>query len=162
MCSAFLDKIWPVGRLTSHSQIATGGLNLVGPPYQIIQTYHKQPVGGWALAESAGGWKGGSVLWPAMFDKKSTFGGGLAIAKSQPAGKIHLACSVSLLNHTTNNPSVEVACKHGGGCGPFVPGGGPDHGGQLLPPCSVQMLEEACYKYVNKNMSMLRSGLRSL
>jgi hypothetical protein len=72
----------------SHSQIATGGPNLIGPPRQIIQTYNNQPSGGWALAESAGGWKGSYVLWPAKFDKNSTFGGGLAIAILRPAGQI--------------------------------------------------------------------------
>ncbi len=39
----------------SHSQIATGGLYSIGPPRQIIQKYNNQPLGGWALAESAGG-----------------------------------------------------------------------------------------------------------
>ncbi len=72
----FLEEFWPVGGFMSHSQIATGGLNLIGPPHQIIQTYNNQPLGGWALAELAGGWKGGSVLWPAKFNKNSTFGGG--------------------------------------------------------------------------------------
>jgi hypothetical protein len=48
--------------LMSQSQIATGGLNSIGMPHQIIQTYYNQPSGGWALAELAGGWKGGSVL----------------------------------------------------------------------------------------------------
>ncbi len=60
----------------SHSQIATGGPNSIGPPRQIIQTYNNQPLGGWALAETAGGWKGGSVLWPAKFDKIYRLGGG--------------------------------------------------------------------------------------
>jgi hypothetical protein len=66
MSSAFLDKFRPEG-LMSHSQIATGRPNLISPPRQIIQTYNNQPLGGWALAESAGGWKGGSVLWPAKY-----------------------------------------------------------------------------------------------
>ncbi len=38
---------------------------------------------------------------------------------------------------------MEVTRKHEGGCGTREPGGGPDHGGQLLPPCGVQELEEA-------------------
>ncbi len=76
LSSAFLDKFWLVVGLMSHSQIATSGPNLIGLPHQIIQTYNNQPSGGWALAESAGGWKGGSNLWPAKFDENSTFGGG--------------------------------------------------------------------------------------
>jgi hypothetical protein len=60
----------------SHSQIATGGPNSIGPPRKIIQMYHNQPSGGWALAELAGEWKGSSVLWPAKFVKNLTFGGG--------------------------------------------------------------------------------------
>jgi hypothetical protein len=60
----------------SHSQIATGGTNSIGPPRQIIQTYNNHPSGGRALAELAGGWKGGSVLWPEKIDENSTFGGG--------------------------------------------------------------------------------------
>jgi hypothetical protein len=70
-------------------------------------------------------------------------GGGLAIAKSQAAGQIHLAHPISLLNHTTINLGMEVPCKRSGGCGPHIPGGGLDHGGQLLLPCGVQELEEA-------------------
>jgi hypothetical protein len=69
--------------------------------------------------------------------------GGLAIAKLQPAGQIHLACPVSLLNHTTINLGMEVARKRASGRGNREPGGGPDHGGQLLLPCGVQELEEA-------------------
>jgi hypothetical protein len=87
LSSAFLDEFRLVGGLMSHSQIATGEPNLIGPPHQIIQTYNKQPLGGWALAESAGGWKGGSILWLVKFDKKSTFGGGVShsqIASSGP------------------------------------------------------------------------------
>ncbi len=87
LCSAFLEKKWPVGGLTSHSQIATGGLNLINPPRHIIQTYHNQPLDGWALTELAGGWKGGSVLLPEKFNKKLTFGGGVShsqIASSRP------------------------------------------------------------------------------
>jgi hypothetical protein len=57
-------------------------------------------------------------------------GGGLVIAKLQPASQIHLARPVSLLNHTTINLVMEVSHKRGGSCGPRVPGGGPDHGGQ--------------------------------
>jgi hypothetical protein len=76
LCSDFLDEFWPVGGLMSHSRIATGGPNAIGPPHQIIQTYHNQPSGDRALPESAGGWKGGFVLWLAKFDKKSMFGGG--------------------------------------------------------------------------------------
>jgi hypothetical protein len=76
LCSAFLDKFWPVGGLMSHSQIATAGPNLIGLPHQIIQTYPNQPSGGWALSDLAGGWKGGSILWPAKFDKKLMLGGG--------------------------------------------------------------------------------------
>ncbi len=52
LCSAFLDKFRPVGGLMSHSQIATGMPNLIGLLSQSIQTYHNQPLGGWALAES--------------------------------------------------------------------------------------------------------------
>jgi hypothetical protein len=76
LCSAFLDKFWPVGVLMSQSQIVTGWPNLINPPHQIIQTYCNQPLGDWALAELAGGWKGSSILWPAKFDKNLTFGGG--------------------------------------------------------------------------------------
>jgi hypothetical protein len=75
LTSAFLDEFRPVGGLMSHSQIATGVPNLIGPPCQIIQTYNNQPSGGLALAELAGGWKGVSILWPAKFGKNSTFGG---------------------------------------------------------------------------------------
>ncbi len=57
-------------------------------------------------------------------------GGGLVIAKLQPAGQIHLARLVSFLNHTTINLGMEVARKRGGGRGPRIPGGGPDHEGQ--------------------------------
>jgi hypothetical protein len=71
----------------SHSQIATGGPNSIGPPRQIIQTYNNQPSGGWALGELAGGWKGHSVLWPANSTKIQRLGGGLAIAKSRPVGQ---------------------------------------------------------------------------
>jgi hypothetical protein len=53
-------KAWPNG---------TSGLNLVNSPGQKNQTYHHQPLGGWALAELAGGWKDGSTLWPPKFDK---------------------------------------------------------------------------------------------
>jgi hypothetical protein len=89
LCSAFLDEFWLVGGLMSHSRIATGGPNLINPPHQFIQTYPNQPSGGWALAKSAGGWKGGSVLWRAKFDENSTFfGGGVAMAKLRPAGRI--------------------------------------------------------------------------
>jgi hypothetical protein len=45
----------PLGGLTSHSQIATSGPNLISPPHLIIQTYNNQPSGGWALAELARG-----------------------------------------------------------------------------------------------------------
>jgi hypothetical protein len=38
---------------------------------------------------------------------------------------------------------MQVACKRDGGCGTCKPGGGPDHGGQLLPPHGVQDLKEA-------------------
>ncbi len=48
----------------SLSQITFSRSNSIGPPSQHIQTYHNQPSGGWALAELAGGWKGGSILWP--------------------------------------------------------------------------------------------------
>ncbi len=58
-------------------------------------------------------------------------------------GQTHPARPVSLLNHTTINLDVEVARKCDGGHGPCVPGGGPDQGGQLLPPRGVQELEEA-------------------
>ncbi len=71
------------------------------------------------------------------------FGGGLAVAKSQPAGQILLARPVSLLNHTTINLGMEVARKGSGGCGTRKSGGGPDQGGQLLPPRGIQELEEA-------------------
>ncbi len=102
LCRAFLDEFWPVGGLMSHSQIATGGSNLIGPPHQFIQTYHNQPWGGWGLAESAGGWKSGSILWPAKFDKNSTFlGGGLAIAKLHSAGRIGSVRLVEIFKHTT-------------------------------------------------------------
>ncbi len=47
------------------------------------------------------------------------------------------------VNHTTINLGMEVARKRGGGHGTCKSGGGPDHGGQLLPPCGVQELEEA-------------------
>ncbi len=57
-------------------------------------------------------------------------GGGLAIAKLQPAGQILLAHMVSLLNHTTINLGVEVARNCSGGCGTRKPGGGLDHGGK--------------------------------
>jgi hypothetical protein len=76
LSSAFLDEFWPVGGLMSHSQIATGGPNLISLPCQIIQIYNNQPSGGWALAESAGEWNGGSILWPENFDGNSTFEGG--------------------------------------------------------------------------------------
>jgi hypothetical protein len=76
LSSAFLDEFRLVGGLMSHSQIATSGPNSIGLSHQIIQTYNNQPLGGWALAELAGGWKGHSILWPAKFDKNSTFGGG--------------------------------------------------------------------------------------
>jgi hypothetical protein len=72
----------------SYSQIATGGPNSISPPRQIIQTYNNQPSSGWALAASARGWKGGSVLWQAKLNENSTFGGGLAIVKLHKAGKI--------------------------------------------------------------------------
>jgi hypothetical protein len=62
--------------------------------------------------------------------KIQCLGGGLAIAELGPAGQILLAHTVSLLNHTTINLSVEVACKRGGGCRTCKPGGGPDHGGK--------------------------------
>jgi hypothetical protein len=52
-----------------------GGPNLVNPTREKNQAYHNQPVGGWAWAKLAGGWKGGSILWPREFDKKLTFGG---------------------------------------------------------------------------------------
>ncbi len=87
LSSAFLDEFWPVGGLMSHSQIATSRLNSIGPSHQIIQTYNNQPLGGWALAESARGWKGHSILWPAKFNKNSMFGGGVShsqIASSEP------------------------------------------------------------------------------
>jgi hypothetical protein len=61
--------------------------------------------------------------------KFNVWGGGLAIAKSRPAGQILLARPVSLLNHTTINLGMEVTRKRGGGCGTHEPGGGPDHGG---------------------------------
>jgi hypothetical protein len=69
LCSAFFGRIFAVWGLMSHIQVATGGPNLIGPPHQIIQTYHNQPLGGWALAKLAGGWTGGSILWPANFNK---------------------------------------------------------------------------------------------
>jgi hypothetical protein len=85
--SSFLDEFWPVGGSMSHSQIATGGPNSIGLLHQIIQTDNNQPSGGWSLAESAGGWKGSSVLWLAKFNKNfNVWGGGLAVAKSRPAG----------------------------------------------------------------------------
>jgi hypothetical protein len=86
LSSAFLDEFRPVGGLMSHSQIATGGPNSTGPPRQIIQTYNNQPSDGWALAESAGGWKGHSVLWPAKFNKNSTFGGGVSHSQIASSG----------------------------------------------------------------------------
>ncbi len=46
----------------SHSQNAFSGPNLISAPGQNIQTYHNQPLGGWALAELAGGWEGGFIL----------------------------------------------------------------------------------------------------
>jgi hypothetical protein len=64
LSSAFLDKFRPVGGLMSHSQLATSGPNSISPPRQIIHTYNNQPSGGWALVQLAGGWKGGSILWP--------------------------------------------------------------------------------------------------
>jgi hypothetical protein len=73
-----LDEFWPVGGLMSHCKIATGRPNSIGPPRQTIQTYHNHSSGGWALAELAGGWKGGSILWPAKFDKNLTFWGGVS------------------------------------------------------------------------------------
>jgi hypothetical protein len=85
LSSAFLDKFWPVGGLMSHSRIATGGLNSIGQPHQIVQTYNNQTLGGWALAESVGGWKSGFVLWPKNSTKVQCLGGGLAIAKLCPA-----------------------------------------------------------------------------
>jgi hypothetical protein len=49
---------------------------LVDPPGLKIQMYHNQSLGGWAWAESAGGWKGGCVLWLRNFDKKQHLEGG--------------------------------------------------------------------------------------
>jgi hypothetical protein len=85
LSSAFLDKFWLVRGMMSHSQIATGGQNLISLPRQIIQKNNNQPLGGWALAESAGGRKGSSVLWLAKFDKNLTFGGGGGVNHSQIA-----------------------------------------------------------------------------
>jgi hypothetical protein len=79
LSSAFLDEFWPVGGLMSHSQIATGGPNSISPPHQISQTHNNQPSGGWALAESAGGWKGHSILWLAKIRQKfNVWGGGVS------------------------------------------------------------------------------------
>jgi hypothetical protein len=48
----------------SHNQMASSGPNLIGLHSKSIQTYHNQPLGGLDLAELAGGWKSGSILWP--------------------------------------------------------------------------------------------------
>ncbi len=48
----------------THSQNTSSRPNLISVPGQNIQTNHNQPSGGWALAKLAGGWKGGSILWP--------------------------------------------------------------------------------------------------
>jgi hypothetical protein len=89
----------------SHSQIVTGGPNLIGPPHQIIQTYNNQPSGGWALAESAGGWKGGSVLWPAKFDKDSMFGGGVSHSQIASSGPNLISAPSQNIQTYHNQPS---------------------------------------------------------
>jgi hypothetical protein len=58
-------------------------------------------------------------------------------------GRILLAHPDSLLNRTAINLGMEVARNHVGGWGTRKPGGGLDHGGQLLPPRGVKELEEA-------------------
>jgi hypothetical protein len=89
----------------SHSQIATGGPNLISLPHQIIQTYHNQPSGGWALAESAGGWKGDFVLWPAKFDKISMFGGGVAHSQIASSGPNSMSAPGQNIQTYHNHPS---------------------------------------------------------
>jgi hypothetical protein len=115
----------------SHSQIASSRLNSSVCPVKIFKhtTINHQVAGLWL------NWPGDGKAATFCGHDNSTKnqclrGGGLVIAKLQPAGQIHLAPLVSLLNHTTINLGVEVACKRGGGCGPCIPGGGPDHGGQ--------------------------------
>jgi hypothetical protein len=62
----------------SHSQITTGGPKPIGPLGQSIQTYNNQPSGGWALAESAEGWKGGFFFVAVKFRQKFEFEGGVS------------------------------------------------------------------------------------
>ncbi len=61
-------KIWPFWGVVRHSQIATSGPNLIGPPGQNIQAYHNQPSGGWALAELAGRWARRGEQWQWWFN----------------------------------------------------------------------------------------------
>ncbi len=70
----------------SYSQIASSGSNLIGLPGQSIQTYHNQPNCGWALAVSAGEWKGGSILWPWNSTKNWVWGGGVSHSQIATSG----------------------------------------------------------------------------
>ncbi len=102
-----LTKQLMFGGSVSHSQITSSKPNSINPPSLTSQPYHNQPSGGWALAELAGEWKAGSILWQGKFDKKMIFGGGgLAIAKLHPVGLNGPICLVKIFNHTTINHRV--------------------------------------------------------
>jgi hypothetical protein len=90
----------------SHSQIATGGPNLISPPHQIVK--HSSPnhwvAGIWL------NWPGDRKAAPFCgrinLTKNQRLGGGLPIAKLHPAGQIQSVCPFKIFKHTTINHQV--------------------------------------------------------
>jgi hypothetical protein len=70
------------GGVVSRKQMDTGRPNLSGPPSITSQTHHNQPRRGWALSESARGWRSGCILFRGIYTRKCWWG-----------LKTHLNCS---------------------------------------------------------------------